>query len=224
MATTTIEKIKTKSVPAASDLKQSVQDNSAYIEEIFKAQQAAKEAELLKAYKQNVANIDRAGEGVDEAYRAAGNQTVANNERLKRSFAQRAAATGLNNGAAGQAELARSVALQNNLNDLNTQKAQTVADLDLQRTNAETEYNNAIAQAKAEGDFQRGNALYEEKVRVQNALMSAMQQEYQNEITRYQLEQERQQYIDQLALQHGKNAGVTSWGGTGAVPAQAGIW
>lgn len=219
--------------PATPDLQGKVNDYSDYINEMHRAQQEAARAELEAAYKQNVAAIDRAGVGVDKTYQDAKNQATGASERAKRNFAQYATANGLNNGAGGQAELARSVELQKALGALDRQKAQTVADLDLQRTNAATDYNSAIAKAKAEGNYQLAQALYQEKVRKEEALASALQQEYQNELNKYQLDYQterdqmaddqwqkqyefaKQQYIDQLALEHGKNAGATSWSDAG---------
>lgn len=130
--------------PTAPDLQGKVNDHSDYINEMHRAQQEAAQAELEAAYKQNVAAIDRAGAGVDKTYQDAKNQATGTSEQAKRNFAQYAAANGLNNGISGQAELARSVTLQKALAELDKQKAQTVADLDLQRTNAQTDYTTAI--------------------------------------------------------------------------------
>lgn len=174
--------------PAAPDLQSKVNDHSDYINEMHRAQQEAAQASLEAAYKQNVAAIDRAGVGVDKTYQDAKNQAAGTSEQAKRNFAQYATANGLNNGTAGQAELARSVTLQKALGELDKQKAQTVADLELQRTNAETEYNSAIAKAKAEGDYQLAQALYQEKVRVEDSLANALQQEYQNALNKYSMD------------------------------------
>lgn len=174
--------------PAAPDLQGKVNDHSDYINEMHRAQQEAARAELEAAYKQNVAAIDRAGVGVDKTYQDAKNQTTGASEQAKRNFAQYATANGLNNGAGGQAELARSVELQKALGALDKQKAQTVADLDLQRTNAETDFNAAIAKAKAEGNYQLAQALYQEKVRVEDAVRAALQQEYQNALNKHSMD------------------------------------
>lgn len=180
------------SAPSGPNLSGYVQDQSSYLEQLYAAKKAASLAALESAYKQNVAAIDRAGEGLEESYQNARNQTAGASELAAREFAEYAAAAGLNNGTAGQAELARGVTLQNNLNTLNSQEAQSIADLELQRANAETEYNSAIAQAEAQGNYELASALYQEKVRVQNALINAEIQEYQNALSEYSLNYQAQ--------------------------------
>ena len=148
-----------------------VEDHSGYLQQMYAAQKAGALARLQAAYESNLAALDRAGTGVAEAYQAARNNTAGASELSKRNFAEYAAASGLNSGTGGQAELARNVTLQNDLNGINTAEADTLADLELQRAQAEVEYNSAIAQAEAEGDYSLAAALYQEKVRVQEALI-----------------------------------------------------
>lgn len=229
------------SVPGGSSLTGYVNDYSAYLEQMYAAQKAAALAELKNAYEQNVNAIDRAGEGIGAAYQEARNQTAGASELAGRNFNEYAAANGLNSGTGGQAELARNVTLQNNLNTLNGEEAQAIADLELQRSNAETEYNNAIAQAEAEGNYQLAAALYQEKVRYDNAMISAIQQEYENAVTNYQLQYQaqrdsvsdsqwaqsfafqQQQYADSLS--QNQNSTLASYGETylqmGIMPSDA---
>ncbi len=180
-------------VPEAGDLSAGVEDYSEYLRQMNAAQQAAALAELKAAYDRNVAAVDRAGAGLDGVYQAARNQAAAQSEQEKRSFAQYAAATGLNSGASGQAELARGMALQGSLNTINTEQANALADLELQRANAEVEYNSAVAQAEAAGDYQLAADLYEEKVRVQEALTQLQIRQQQFALQQYQLKHQAQQ-------------------------------
>lgn len=181
------------SVPQGNSLSGYVEDYSAYLKQMNAASKASALAELKAAYEKNLAALDRAGTGIAEQYQAARNLSAGSSAVSGRNFAEYAAAAGLNNGTAGQAELARSVTLQNNLNGINTAEADTVADLQLARANAEIEYNNAIAQAEATGDYQTASALYQEKVRVQEALIELELQEQQDALKRYQLEYQAQQ-------------------------------
>ena len=170
-----------------------VEDLSEYLEELYAAQRRQTLANLNNAYQQNVNAINRAGEGVDARYQNARNQAAGASELAARNFAEYAAASGLNSGAGGQAELARNVTLQNNLNDINTAEAEVYADLELQRANAETEYNNAIAQAEASKDFALAESLYQEKVRVQQELVNQQMQQYQMDLQNRQLAFQQQQ-------------------------------
>lgn len=162
-----------------------VNDYSSWLKEMNAAKQQAALAELDAAYQKNVASVDRAEKGLARDYQTARNQTVGASEQAKRNFAQYAAASGLNSGTGGQAELARSVTLQNNLNAINQQEADTLADSALKRAQLEIDYNNAIAQAQAEGDYELANALYQEKVRVDSALNDAANKTYQLDYQAY---------------------------------------
>ena len=170
-----------------------VEDLSEYLEELYAAQRRQTLANLNNAYQQNVNAINRAGEGVDARYQNARNQAAGASELAARNFAEYAAASGLNSGAGGQAELARNVTLQNNLNDINTAEAEVYADLELQLSNAEMEYNNAIAQAEASNDFALAESLYQEKVRVQQELVNQQMQQYQMDLQNRQLAFQQQQ-------------------------------
>lgn len=156
-----------------------VKDYSPWLEEMNAARQRSAMAELQAAYDNNMAALNRAERGLAGEYQTARNQTVGDSERSKRNFQEYAAAYGLNSGTGGQAELARNAVLQGNLNAINTHEADARADLDLQRVSAETEYSNAIAQARAEGDYELAKALYQEKVRMDSALNDAANKTYQ---------------------------------------------
>lgn len=171
-----------------------------WLEDMIAAQKRAAIAQINNAYQQNVNAINRAGEGVDTRYQNARNQAAGASELAARNFNEYAAAAGLNSGAGGQAELARNVALQNNLNELSTAEAQTYADLEQQMANAEVEYNNAIAEAEANGDAALAAALYQEKVRVQQANMEALMQQYQMDLQNQQLQYQQQQDAASSAL------------------------
>ena len=184
-----------------------VEDYSAWLEQMYAAKKAAAVAELNAAYEKNVNGFDRAEAGLNGQYQAARNLTAGQSEQLKRNFAQYAAANGLNSGTAGQAELARGVTLQNNMNSINTAEADALANLQLQRANAEAEYNNAIAQAQASGDYELAYALYQEKVRVQEALIELEIWEQEQALKQYQLQYQAQrdsvsdsQWAQELAL------------------------
>jgi hypothetical protein len=175
--------------PSASQsrsLTTNVEDYSDYLRQLYAAKQASAIAQLQAAYESSLAQLDRAEQGVNEQYQAARNSTAGASEQARRNFAQYAAASGLNSGTGGQAELARNVTLQSGLNAIDQAEADTLADLELQRTQAETQYNSAIAQAKAQGEYELASALYQEKVRVQKALLDQELEQQQLELKWYQ--------------------------------------
>lgn len=179
-----------------------VNDYSDYIEEMNRAQQEAALAELRAAYEKNLAGMDRTQQSISPTYQAARNQAAGNAARQQQAFNEYAAAYGLNSGAAGQAQLAMSNALQGNLSDIDTAEADALSDLELQRSQTEIDYNNAIAQAKADGDYQLAQQLYTEKVRVDEAFQAQIVQASQNELARQQMamQQSQQSWENQFAM------------------------
>ena len=200
--------VETKKVVVSTptyDFASAVQDNSQYLNDMYEAQKKSALASIEEAYKKNVNAIDRAGVGLAQGYQGARNQTAGASELAKRNNAEYAAAYGLNSGTGGQMELARNVTLQNNLNTINTQEAQSAADLAMQRANAEAEYNNAIAQAEQQGNYELAASLYQEKVRVQETLLQAQIQQAQMEYQAYRDSVGDTQYADQVATNATKN-------------------
>lgn len=179
-----------------------VNDYSEYIEEMNRAQQEAALAELRAAYEKNLAGLDRTQQSISPTYQSARNQAAGNAARQQQAFNEFAAAYGLNSGTAGQAQLAMSNALQGNLSGIDTAEANALSDLELQRSQTEIDYNNAIAQAKAEGNYQLAQQLYTEKVRVDEALQAQIAQAAQNELARQQMamQQSQQNWENQFAL------------------------
>lgn len=179
---------------AAQQQPTTVTDYSNYLEEMFEAQRRQALAQLNSAYQSNLNAIDQSAVGVDAQYQNARNQAAGASELSARNFAEYAAASGLNSGAAGQAELARNVALQNDLTSLAQNEADFYSNIELQKQQAEIDYNNAIAQAEASNDYAAAQALYQEKIRVQNALIEQQWKQMQFDLQKQSLAlQEAQQ-------------------------------
>lgn len=174
------------------------QDLSNYLEDMYASRRRDAIAQLEAAYRKNMNALDRSTVGVSEQYQNARNQAAGASEVAKRNFAEYAAASGLNSGAGSQAELARTVGLQNDLNALTQDEANFYSNIELQKAQAEQEYNSAIAQAEASNDYALAQALYQEKVRVQEQLLAQEQQQreqaFQEMLFKYQ--QQRDQTAD----------------------------
>jgi hypothetical protein len=150
-------------------------DYSGYLKELYKQQEDAAIADLNAAYNKNVAEVERAEKSIPKQYETARNQAAGASAQAQRNFDIQAAMTGLGSGTGAQAKIARNVALQNNLNAINTAEANAKADLDLKRTQLLADYNNAIAQAKANGNAALAEALYNEMIRAEQQLISQQQ-------------------------------------------------
>ena len=170
-----------------------VEDLSGYLEDMYAAQREAALAAIRKAYEQNMAVSGAAKDQIAPKYQDARNQTAGAAEQAARNWAEYAAASGLGSGASAQADLARNMALQNSMADLNSEEADAFAQLELQMNQAEIEYNNAIAQAEANSNSEMAAALYQEKVRVQNALIAQQQALFEQSLAKKQFQFQQQQ-------------------------------
>lgn len=150
-----------------------VKDYSAYLKQLSDAKKRKDMAALLSAYETSVARLQQAGSGLDGEYRQAKNAAAGASEQAGRSFAQYAAANGLANGAAGQARLARTIALQNDLAALDREKEGKQADLNAQKEQAFADYETGKAQVEADAEAELAQNLYKEQVRQEEAAYEA---------------------------------------------------
>ena len=113
-----------------------------------------------------MAAYDYARSLIPGQYRDARNRTDAAAALARQSVNEQFAASGLNTGAAGQARLSMAIANQGALSRLDSEQAAALAELDMRRAEAESEYRSAVAEAIASSELERAQALYEEAVRV----------------------------------------------------------
>lgn len=143
-------------------------DGNDYLKELYAKKVAAELAALKSAYEQNTATLDARRAQIAPVYDIARNSAANQNALSRGAFQEMAVANGLNTGTTGQAALAQDVVLQQNLSQIDREQAEKTAAIDLQRSQLDTEYRNAIAKAEATGDAELANALYDEYVRQQN--------------------------------------------------------
>lgn len=154
--------------PAQAGTSFDIGDGNDYLKELYAKKVAAELAALKSAYEQNTATLDASRAQIAPVYDIARNSAANQNALSRGAFQEMAVANGLNTGTTGQAALAQDVVLQQNLSQIDREQAEKTAEIDLQRSQLDTEYRNAIAKAEATGDAELANALYEEYVRQQN--------------------------------------------------------
>lgn len=132
------------------------------LKDLYAAQQEQALAELKSAYDKNVQAIDEKAAVIPAEYEAAKNEVAVQNAIAKKNFNEQAAATGLNTGTSGQAELARSNAYMSALSNLNRGEAEAQQALQRDRLSLQTDYENAIAAQKAATNSALQNALYQQ--------------------------------------------------------------
>lgn len=140
--------------------------------EVTRAQKAATEkavAALERARSSALSKLNAEQAALPAQYTAAKNRTAAQNEIQRHNTAAQANDKGLSSGAAGQMALAQSVAAQNDLNALEVQQAAAKDDIQRRKSQMELDYDYAVAEAQAEGDYALAEALYKEASRFDTA-------------------------------------------------------
>lgn len=145
------------------------EDHSDYINEIYAAAERQALSALEGAYHEQLAAYDSEAAALPGLYREAKNQSAASAAVTQQSMNERFTASGLNSGAQGQAALALGIASQGELAGLDAERASRLADIEAQRAQTKQQYQNAVAQAIAQNEIERANALYQEAVRVDNS-------------------------------------------------------
>lgn len=167
---------------AKNDYSKAKDTQTDLINQLYQAQQDAATAELKAAYDQNMLAIDEAAKKIPGIYQSGRNQTAANAAVSSRNFNQYAAANGLNTGTSGQAQLAMSNQLQSGLSELDKAEAQALSDIEAQRVSTTTQYQNAVAQAIAQGELAKAQALYEEALRAEELMAQMAAAEAKNTV------------------------------------------
>ena len=132
------------------------------INQIYDAQRAAREAELKNAYEQSMSGYRQAQEQLAPEYQQKANDLAVQYERQRQNFWNQAAASGINTGVSAQESLARGGEYQRDFGSLRTSEAEQQAAIERQMADREAQYQNDIAAALAENDYQRAQALYNE--------------------------------------------------------------
>lgn len=133
-----------------------------YINSMYENKRKSTLAGLESTYKQNVGKLDKAEAELPQEYYNAKRSLAGAEGVEKLNMNERNAASGLNSGAVGQANLARSNAASKNMANLMQQEADAKSDLALQRAELEAAYKNNVQSAIADSDFDKANAMFTE--------------------------------------------------------------
>lgn len=145
------------------------EDRSDYINELYDTAREQALSALESAYDREVTSYDYAAARIPAQYYDARNAASAEAALARQSVNEQFAASGLNTGAAGQARLSLAVAEQGALGALGREQAAVLAELEMRRAEAESEYKAAVAEAIASSELERAQALYDEAVRVESS-------------------------------------------------------
>ena len=139
-----------------------------YLRQQYLANTQSALARLKGAYERSLAGYETQEEGLGGLYDAARNRAAAQTALERMNFNERAAASGLNSGTSGQAELARSSVQQSMLAGIDKAQADAQRQIDLAKNQLAANYEQAAAETQANYDSQLAQDLYQEMLR-QNA-------------------------------------------------------
>ena len=143
-----------------------------YINALYDANEQKQRAALETAYDANVATLNQQAATIAPQYQQAANAAAAQSAVAQAAFNERAAAAGMNTGAGSQAALAQNNALQSNISSIRQAESEALAEVEAQRASLAQQYQKAIAEAVANNDAARAQALYAEAVRVDESLVT----------------------------------------------------
>ncbi len=133
-----------------------------YINKMYDSQLNSQKEQLTQNYNQAVSDLDATKEQNAQNLQKNLNTTAVENQRAQKNYNEVQNAYGLSSGAMAQARLAQDNQLQADLTTLRA--AQQTADAGIERERAllSQQYSSAIAQAQADNDLARAEALYAE--------------------------------------------------------------
>ena len=194
-----------------------------YINQMYDSSLAAQKAQLEQDYEQGLSDLDRQQQQAQKQTDANLSRTYVEAEKARKNYAEVQNAYGLTSGAMAQARLAQDNQQQADMTAIRAAHQTADAEIERQRGLLGKEYAAAIAQAQANNDLARAEALYaaakEEEARLlaqqeNAAALMAGVGDYSLYAQLYGLTPE------QLAkLQPNRNSGRGGTGGTGYDPA-----
>lgn len=129
------------------------------VNKVYDTANSASMAALENAYNQSKAQAEAAAQKIPATYQAQANAVAAQSERDKQAFRETAGASGLNVGTGSQAALAQNNQLQSDLTRIRTAEADAKQDMDNRLNQLYITYQGSIAEALANNEYERANAL-----------------------------------------------------------------
>ena len=153
--------------------------NEGLINQMYDASLAGQKVQLEQSRDQGLAQLEQQQRKLQQQTDENLNRTYVEAAKDQRNYAEIQNAYGLSSGAMAQARLAQDNQLEADLTALRGAQQQVDANIERERAMLSQEYMAAIAQAQADNDLQRAQALYEQ-ARADEALLRQNQKEAGN--------------------------------------------
>ena len=144
--------------------------NEELIKQMYDASLAGQKAQLEQNRDQGLADLQAEQERLQKQTDANLNRTYVEAARDQKNYAEVQNAYGLTSGAMAQARLAQDNQLEADLTALRGAQANIDANIEREKTMLSQQYMAAIAQAQADNDLKRAQALYDQAKRDEDAL------------------------------------------------------
>lgn len=156
-----------ETTPSSAELTRQYLDNyntnrEQKIRDMYSGQKASTLAGLKSAYDQNLSTAEQARDRISPQYQESMNALSATYERQRRNNNMQAAANGLNTGAGSQMQLGQSATYQGQQGALAKSENEALNQANQNITDLRTSYQNSVAQAVANNDYQQAAALLDE--------------------------------------------------------------
>lgn len=136
--------------------------NEEMINQMYDAALTGQKTQLEQNYNKGLADLEAEQQKIQQQTDENLNRTYVEAAKAQKNWNEVQNAYGLTSGAMGQARLAQDNQLQADLTALRGAQATVDANIERERTTLSQEYMAAIAQAQADNDLQRAQALYDQ--------------------------------------------------------------
>ena len=136
--------------------------NEEYINKMYDSKLKSQKEQLSQSYNQAISDLDTAKQQNQQQTDKNLNATAVEAQRAQKNYNEVQNAYGLTSGAMAQARLAQDNQLQADLTTIRAAQQAADAGIEQERALLAQQYTSAIAQAQAENDLARAQALYQE--------------------------------------------------------------
>lgn len=171
------------------------------VNNLYEAQKEKALAALQSSYDKSRLELENSMKEIPGTYQAQANQIAADALRQQQSFNENAAYSGMNVGSGSQAALAMSNQLQSNMSTLRTNEANAMTKAQQQLSSLYVEYQNSIAEAIANNEYERAAALLQEYQKAAESLVSVAKDQANLNVDIAGFNRDTHQYNQEMTLQ-----------------------
>ena len=171
------------------------------VNNLYEASKEKALAALQSSYDKSRMELENAMKEIPGTYQAQANQIAAEALKQQQNFNESAAYTGMNAGNGSQAALAMGNQLQSNMSTLRTNEANALTKVQQQLSSLYVEYQNSIAEAIANNEYERAAALLQEYQKAAESLVSVAKDQANLNVDIAGFNKDTHQYNQEMTLQ-----------------------